>query len=271
MKMYNRISVYVVAHQDDWQLFMDPYISADIVDLSCKTVIIYTTAGDAGEAKKYWMAREWGAINSLLFRISDTEATGVTKKNIKLNNKSIQLFNIGNCSFYFLRLPDGGMKGEGFERYDFQSIASLRLHIIDEITTVDSNNTFFSFEEISRLINAIVEREQKENCILEPSSILLNFPEYDNSISPNDHSDHTNTAFLIECTEIYKSAKKRAFVHYHIQHVANDLSGMDLFWKVSMFSVYHQAVLTRHGHSTIRETPEYGIWCRKNAIFREII
>ncbi len=52
--MFERISVYVVAHQDDWQLFMDPDISTDLLDHTCKTVVIYTTAGDAGEDPKYW-------------------------------------------------------------------------------------------------------------------------------------------------------------------------------------------------------------------------
>ncbi len=268
--MYDRISVYVVAHQDDWQLFMDPSISADIVDSRCKTVIIYTTAGDAGYSKKYWIARELGAVDSVLFRISNGLSAGITSRNITVNNKSIYQLNIGHCSMYFLRLPDGGMYGNGFPKYDYQSISKIRLLEIGEIRTVDLKNVFKSFKEISCLINEVITSEHKDNKIEHAGNTMLNFPEYDNSISPNDHNDHLNTSLLIKDMEIYKLAKKRAFVHYHIQHKAVELKGTDLFWKVGMFSVYHQTVLNKHGHSTISETPEYSIWCRKNVLYREI-
>ena len=101
--------------------------------------------------------------------------------------------------------------------------------------------------------------------------ISLNFPEFDDVLSPGDHNDHLNTALLIKNMEMYPFIKKNAFVHYEICHVANDLDGIDLFWKVGMFSVYHQTVFSRHGYSTINEAPEYSTWCRKKAVFREII
>ncbi len=56
MEIYSAVSIYVVAHQDDWQLFMTPDAYNDLIDSDKKTVFIYTTAGDAGRDSVYWLA-----------------------------------------------------------------------------------------------------------------------------------------------------------------------------------------------------------------------
>ena len=43
--------VFGVAHQDDWQLFMNPNIANSIQSAEDKTVIIHLTAGDAGDGE----------------------------------------------------------------------------------------------------------------------------------------------------------------------------------------------------------------------------
>ena len=57
---FEKISFYVVAHADDWQLFMHPNVHADFIAPQCKVVFIITTAGDAGKGERYWLAREEG-------------------------------------------------------------------------------------------------------------------------------------------------------------------------------------------------------------------
>jgi hypothetical protein len=269
--MCERISVYAVAHQDDWQLFMDPNISKDIVDPGCKTVIIHITAGDAGEEKEYWLAREWGAVNSLLFRVSGEGRPRVIKSGITVGGRTIPHVGADRCSIYFLRLPDGGKHGEGFDRYDRQSLNKMRLCEIGKMTSVDGKNTFSSFGEISTLIDGLIQRELDIHRFTDAGKINLNFPEFEAMLSPNDHSDHLNTALLIKNTKVYAAAKKWAFVHYEIENIGKDLRGAELFWKIGMFSIYHQTVFIRHGHSTISEAPNYCAWCRKNAISREVI
>ena len=41
---------FISAHQDDWQLFMNPNVYRSIKNNNDKTVIIHTTAGDAEKA-----------------------------------------------------------------------------------------------------------------------------------------------------------------------------------------------------------------------------
>jgi hypothetical protein len=269
--MFTRMALYVVAHQDDWQLFMDPGISADILDATCKTIIIHTTAGDAGEDRKFWQAREQGAINSLLFRHCRHSHANVSRKYVGIGGKKVYLAEAANCGLYFLRLPDGGMHGQGFAAYGFGSLGRLRLQRIDCLTSVDQLNTFRSTAEISRLLDGIFTRELRRNPVADRSRVTLSFPEYDHARNPDDHNDHFQTALLLRDTDAYGPAKKYAFVHYDIQHSAADLEGTDLFWKVGMFCAYHQAVLDAHGYSTIDESPQYYRWCTKNSIRREVV
>ena len=44
----DKVSFYFAAHQDDWQLFMNPSAFEDVTNGAAKTVFIHMTAGDAG-------------------------------------------------------------------------------------------------------------------------------------------------------------------------------------------------------------------------------
>ena len=68
---HERVSFYFAAHEDDWQLFMNPSAFQDVADPKTKTVFIHVTAGDAGEGMgnagrkhPYYLARENGAERS---------------------------------------------------------------------------------------------------------------------------------------------------------------------------------------------------------------
>src|SRR5262249_59027470 len=60
-----KVSFYVVAHEDDWQLFMNPSAFKDITGGAATTVFIHVTAGDdgmgtgtGGRKQPYYLARE---------------------------------------------------------------------------------------------------------------------------------------------------------------------------------------------------------------------
>jgi hypothetical protein len=44
----DKVSVYFAAHEDDWQLFMNPSAFKDVIKDAAKTVFVHVTAGDAG-------------------------------------------------------------------------------------------------------------------------------------------------------------------------------------------------------------------------------
>src|SRR4051794_16928917 len=67
LTQYEKVSFYIVAHADDWQLFMNPHVFNDLTTPSCKVIFIITTAGDAGISNEYWLAREEGLRSSIRF------------------------------------------------------------------------------------------------------------------------------------------------------------------------------------------------------------
>jgi hypothetical protein len=61
------LSVFVVAHPDDWQLFMNPAAFQAMNQPHEKAVFVHVSAGDAGrgmggEPTPYYLAREEGAL-----------------------------------------------------------------------------------------------------------------------------------------------------------------------------------------------------------------
>src|SRR5262245_5468242 len=71
---FERVSFYFAAHEDDWQLFMNPSAFQDVADPKTKTVFVHTTAGDAGAGTgtagrkhPYYLARENGAEAAIRF------------------------------------------------------------------------------------------------------------------------------------------------------------------------------------------------------------
>ena len=269
-KPYNRLAIYLVAHQDDWQLFMDPVVSEDIVDQHCKTVMIHTTAGDAGLTRQYWHAREQAALNSVLFRVACQPEQQLQEGRLQVGPNAITSYNLPGNSSYFLRLPDGGMTGQGFKRYSNQSLEKFRQGSIATLTSVDGQCSYYHMGMLINTIQQIIEYEARLVGLPIGPEVSLHFPEHDTALSPDDHSDHFNTSLLLQATNAYHKVKKYAYVHYHIQHAAPDLAGLPLFWKTGMFCIYHQTVLNMHGHSTIDESFQYPIWCTKDCVTREV-
>lgn len=266
MKIYQRAAVYFVPHQDDWQLFMNPQVGRDIRDADCKTVIIHTTAGDAGNEQEYWRAREEGAIASLkMNRIVSGTSDDISGTRC-FNGKEIYQVTVGSCTCYFLRLPDGAYDGAGFARYDFQSLKKLKDNEINRIDTVDGLDAYKDWTELTETIEAILHTELSAV----EGGIMFNILDFDLELNPKDHCDHVYSSILLSNTRFYDLYPKRAFLTYCTYYKDEDLTGEDLVWKVGMFTAYHFTVLKSSGHSTIGESDEFFTWSTRNACFRMI-
>ena len=71
-----KVSFYFAAHEDDWQLFMNPNAFNDVTGGARKTVFIHVTAGDAGlgagsggRKHPFYLARENGALQAIRFMV----------------------------------------------------------------------------------------------------------------------------------------------------------------------------------------------------------
>src|SRR3954464_8988543 len=76
----DKASFYFAAHEDDWQLFMNPSAFLDVAGTRTKTIFVHVTAGDAGSGlgsrgrkHPFYLARENGAEAAIRFMADANE------------------------------------------------------------------------------------------------------------------------------------------------------------------------------------------------------
>src|SRR3569833_4514848 len=164
----DKVSFYFAAHEDDWQLFMNPSAFQDVLDGASKTVFVHVTAGDAGlgtgqgnRKQPYYLARENGAREALRF-MADTDKEPATRSESRAALNTHRVFRIAYRSTvsYFLRVPDGNIKGEGFEDTGFQSLLRLHKGAMTTMTAVDGLFVYRGWDDLVRTVRAIVDAER---------------------------------------------------------------------------------------------------------------
>ncbi len=260
---FTKISFYVVAHADDWQLFMCPYVYKDIVATDCKVVFIITTAGDAGMNSRFWHAREEGLKSSIRFCIVPLSALSEFDAERDFNNYKISFCEINNTDTYFLRLPDGNLDGSGFAASNFQSLSRFKSGQIDVISAIDNSAMYQSWPQLVALIESIIVFESAGF-----SNLWIHYLNPDVVKNPNDHPDHIATGNLIQSISIIASLRQLIFIGYSSIVHGDILTLPDLFWKNGMFAAYEKSVYDYCGYSTLAEDPElyFKLCCRKPAV-----
>ena len=140
-KKYSRASVYVVAHHDDWQLFMGRDFYNDAADTNQKVVLILTTSG-CSKQNDYCIAREAGVLASIKYATCQQNPLEIDSGYIELKNFRIPYFRTNNVVALLLRLPDGNTKGEGFAEFGNVSLVKLQKGKVKDISSTDSLNRF---------------------------------------------------------------------------------------------------------------------------------
>jgi len=258
---FTKISFYVVAHADDWQLFMCPAVHKDIMAEGTKTVFIITTAGDAGADEQFRQAREEGSRSSLRFCLAArgefSEAEGIKK----INGHTIFYWCAGNSVFYFMRLPDGNLNGNGFPSTNFESLSKLRTGEVNCITATDYSTTYNGWTDFYTTLETIILAESGN--ISEQS---INYINPDPAKNPNDHPDHIATGQAIQCMPVTRKMYQTLFNGYGARYTAKAINPADTFWKTGMFAAYEKAVFDNSGYSTLKESLNiYLNWCSNSA------
>ena len=178
----------VMAHYDDDLIFANPTIAnAMAADLCVRTVFV--TAGDAGSGMQYATSRESGILSAYdVLRGSDlpwteehfTLASGLPVTRFTASDDP-------SISVTFLRLPDGNIKGDGFEATGWESLARLRTDTISVIHTVDSH------AEVS--LNLLQASLTELTSAYSPTNVLTLVPN-ESWASKRDHSDHSAVGSL---------------------------------------------------------------------------
>jgi LmbE family N-acetylglucosaminyl deacetylase len=236
--------LYIVAHEDDDLLFMNPDIYENIRN-GHAVETIYVTAGDKRKPPEYWMAREAGARDAYAYM------TGVRNRWIhealKIGDKKIVRFILKDrprIGLVFLRLPDGIdiRKGEVTLQTIFQYDQVI-------IASKDQANIYRQ-AELTKVLTILTEE-------FEPSTFSY--------IYPGNHVDHFFVAKFAQWVEsrYHKPHTVYRYRDYGISRVPVNLSDFDTYLKWTIAAIYgkHDEYFPKFGHE--KNYPRYFQWCRR--------
>ena len=238
---YDRVSFYYAAHQDDWQLFMNPSAFLDVSGSKTKAVFVHMTAGDAGlgigsrgRKHPFYLARENGAEAAIRFMAdADQEPANRTAGYMEFNGHPIYRVSYRNTVSYFLRVPDGNPQGTGYYDTGYQSLLRLSRGNIDMMSAVDGSTVYRGWNDLVSTLRAILDFEREQ-----VPTVQLNVAELDGRINPGDHADHLMTARAALDSVAGMSCVRRAhYVDYASRHLPENLSAKQRDLESSVFAV----------------------------------
>ncbi len=242
-----RVSFYFSAHEDDWQLFMNPAAFRDVCD-GVKTVFIHVTAGDGGlgtgnggRKHSYYLARERGAESAIRF-MADAgeypEPAEPAAAAVTVDGHAIRRVNYRNTVAYFLRLPDGSPEGAGYAETGQQSLKRLAAGEIATLTAIDGTAVYQGWRDLVATVRAMIEAERGA-----AGSVDLHLPELDPALNPNDHQDHVMTGKLtIAAAQDLSGARLMHHLGYACGERPENLSGYERDIKCAVYAVTLAAI-----------------------------
>jgi hypothetical protein len=243
----DKVSVYFAAHEDDWQLFMNPSAFQDVIKGAAKTVFVHVTAGDAGlgvgwggRKKQYYLARENGAEQAIRFMANaDDEPGKETAGHVTFNGHPIYRVSYRNTVGYFLRVPDGNPSGTGYFETDFQSLKRLHSDTNDTLAAVDGSTVYHGWRDLVATMRAILTYERGNAALLQ-----INVAELNRRINPGDHSDHLMTArAALDAVKALPCVRRVSYVDYASSKLPQNLNPEQRDMESSVFAVTLAGVL----------------------------
>jgi hypothetical protein len=254
-------NVFVVAHEDDWQLFMGD-AAVKILKVGTPATFVYLTAGDDGRDSVYWRTRELAALKSTLVakEVANT-AADIKCLAVTVMGHAVRRCSLGNIDSYFFRLPDGKRNGSGFARYDHESIRSLRAKRIQAITTVDGTATYRGWADLVSTVNALINSGG--------AGILVHTMDPSIAANPHDHFDHRIAGLLVEELRLRRSFAARYYTGYALASRAANRSSEQTRIKTAVFLAYDSEMTQiNKSWSAYKEHPAFYSQCMQRTYAR---
>jgi LmbE family N-acetylglucosaminyl deacetylase len=224
-----RSEIVVIAHEDDWQLFMGDVL-ANRVRSGSHVVFVYLTAGDVARDSTYWRARERAALASAS-ELAPSQTQLPVCDTVAVNGHRITHCALPNSTAWFLRLPDGGRNGSGYRSHAFQTLRKLRSNRITAIDAIDHSSTYRGWTDLVLTVRAIAALDSgtSPSWHANDPSVLVN---------PHDHFDHRMAGHLVQ--ELTRSAHSAAFYYLGYALAARDdnLTPAATHAKTRLFQAY---------------------------------
>lgn len=226
------VDVYVVAYQDDWQLFMGNRVYASLQSAQ-RVVMIHTTAGDQGQNSAYWTTRERSSRAGLDTLIG---AGAWTCGPRTVAGRPIERCEKGKVVSYFMRMPDG-MWGDGF---GYGSMTYLKSYGI-ATTTRDGSTTYSNWAAFTSTLQAIITTETGGQA---GPYAEINAPDYDVTANPNDMPDRYLTAQAVQAASVGQRWDLAWYVGKNSQNLPVNVSGTPYQKKVEAFQATDRVMVS---------------------------
>ena len=195
----------IVAHQDDDLIFENPGLLEEIAAGDCVRTV-FVTAGDAGLGEAYWRDREEGSRVAYATMAGVANAWTTSEPSVAGHNLHVAtLVGKPTVSEVYLRLPNGGFDGSGYEATEYKSLPKLwrshnpqpaELPSISTLSALDSSATY-TYEGLLATLEDLIEEFQPD---------ILSTQDFTHEFGTGDHADHITTAKLTQIANgSYKS------------------------------------------------------------------
>lgn len=260
------MDVFLVAHQDDWQLFMGD-VAFKGVRRGNHSLFIYLTAGDENRGPGYWRARERAALQSTRLAANAAADTGAIRcASVVVLSHTVQRCTIANTVSYFMRLPDGRRDGYGFEHNAFQSLRKLHAGRISAVGAVDSTATYTGWNDLTTTIREAVIRERRAE-----NPVTLHTSDPNVAINPGDHSDHQLAGLAAARVRSTSDWSLIYYVGYALAARPDNRSRIQAREKTALFLVYdREMLLANRAWSTYAERPRFYSMCMLRTYARKV-
>ena len=250
-------SFYVVAHEDDWQLFMGLNAALDVPGADSKTVFVHTTAGDAGLGTgtggtpvPYYLARENEALSAIRF-LANLGVVGAGPSAAvsinTINGKDLRRVAYRNTVAYFLRLPDGNVNGgRGYPSTGNQSLLLLSLGSIPQLSAIDGSATYSEWTDLVETLRGILLYEAQGS-----PDVWINVPDTNPLINPSDHPDHVYTGLaMLDAIAPLQCVNAALFTGYAAATMTLNLETDALMLQTGLWAVTTSALTDSYQLST---------------------
>jgi LmbE family N-acetylglucosaminyl deacetylase len=230
--------VFVVAHQDDWQLFMGDVV-AKRIRAGDSVIFIYLTAGDDGRDSLYWQTRERAALQSTRLAVGPDAADSAAVKcsTTEVLQHTVRKCAIANTESYFMRLPDGKRNGLGFGSHDYQSLRRLRGKKIETIVTVDGSAAYHGWQDLMATTNKLIGSSSAT------AEIVVHANDPSVAANPHDHFDHRMAGLLVNDLRKGQTWTTRYYVGYALATRAANRSPDEAREKTAIFLAYEKEMM----------------------------
>lgn len=258
------VSIFVVAHPDDWQLFMNPSAFRAMDEAHEKAVFVHVTAGDAGkgiggEPTPYYLAREEGALRAIRFMANAADATAALgadtqPQTVERAGRSVTRHAYANAVTYFLRMPDGFIvNGQDYQVHP-QALERLRTGAASEAVAIDGGARYAGWGDLIATLQAVIAAEHTPGAALN-----LHIAELDQRLNPRDHPDHRAVAMAMEdVTAALPCARVHRHQEYATRNRRPNVTGEDYMIDVGTWAATASGLSDSHAGSTWES--EHNAW-----------